>query len=72
MSNPNQDKIQEAHQQPQDIDNHKTSGSIIRSKEKIIPEHEKPNKFFSDQEKQKQKPIKQLQKIENDKNYYIS
>ena len=72
MPNPNQDKIQEAHQQPQDTDNHKTTGSIICSKEKIILEHEKPNKPFSDQEKQKQKPIKQLQKIENDKNYYIN
>ena len=34
--NSNQDKIQEAHQHLQDIDNYKISGSIIRSKEKII------------------------------------
>ena len=66
---PNQDKIQEAHQHLQDIDNYKISGSIIRSKEKMILEQEKPNKFFFDQEKQKQKQktIKQLQTIENDK-----
>ena len=65
--NPNQDKIQEAHQHLQDIDNYKISGSIIRSKEKMIPEQEKLNKFFFDQEKQKQKQntIKQLETIEN-------
>ena len=51
--NPNQDKIQEAHQH-QDIDSYKISGSIIRSKEKMILEQEKPNKFFFEQEKQKQ------------------
>ena len=55
---PNQDKIQEAHQHLQDIDNYKISGSIIRSKEKIILKQEKPNKFFFDQEKQKQKQKK--------------
>ena len=33
----------------------------------MILEQEKPNKFFFDQEKQKQKTIKQLQTIENDK-----
>ena len=54
-ANPNQDKIQEAHQHLQDIDNYKISGSIIRSKEKMILEQEKPNKFFFHQEKQKQK-----------------
>ena len=43
--------------------------SVICSKEKIILEQEKANKFFFDQEKQKQKQktIKQLEKIENDK-----
>ena len=66
-ANPNQDKIQEAHQHLQDTDNYKISGSIIHSKEKMIIEQEKPNKFFFDQEKQKQKTIKQLQAIENDK-----
>ena len=52
--NPNQGKIQEAHQHLQDIDNYKISGSIIRSKEKIILDKKKPNKFFFDQENQKQ------------------
>ena len=33
----------------------------------MILEQEKPNKFFFDQEKQKQKTIKQLQTIKNDK-----
>ena len=65
--NPNQDKIQEAHQYLPVTDNYKISGSKIRSKEKIILEQEKPSKFFFDQEKQKQKTIKQLEKIENDK-----
>ena len=64
-ANTNQDKIQEAHQHLQDIDHYKISGSIIHSKEKMILEQEKPNTFFFDQEKQK--TIKQLQRIENDK-----
>ena len=58
--NPNQHKINSAHQYLQDIDNYKTKGLIIRSKERIILEQEKPNKYFFDQEKQKQKTIKQL------------
>ena len=62
--NTHQYKIQKAHQHLQDVDNYKISGSIIRSKEKIILEQEKPNKFFFDQEKQK---TKQLEKIKNDK-----
>ena len=33
----------------------------------MILEQEKPNKFFFDQEKQKQKTMKQLETIENDK-----
>ena len=66
--NPNQDKIQKAHQHLQDVDNYKISGSIIPSKEKIILEQEKPNKFLFDQEKQNQKQkTKQLEKIKNDK-----
>ena len=48
----------------EDIDNYKITGSIIQSKDKIILAQEKPNKYFFDQEKQKQKlkTIKQLQK----------
>ena len=43
--NPNQDKIQEAHQHLQDTDNYKISGSIIRSKGNIILEQENPTNF---------------------------
>ena len=56
--NPNQDKIQEAQQHLQDIYNYKISGSIIRIKEKLILEQEKPNKFFFVEGKQKQKTTK--------------
>ena len=63
-ANPDQHKITNAHQHLEDIDNYKITGSIIQSKDKIILEQEKPNKYFFDQEKQKQKlkTIKQLQK----------
>ena len=53
--NLDQNKIGKARQHLQDIEKNKTTGSIIRSKEKLILEREKPNKFFFDQEKQKQK-----------------
>ena len=43
--NPNQDKIQEAHKHLNDIGNYKISGSIIRSKEKMILEQENPTNF---------------------------
>ena len=47
----------------QDIDNYKIHGTIIRSKEKIILNEEKPTKYFFIQEKQKKikKHIKSLQ-----------
>ena len=63
-ANPDQHKITNAHQHLEDIDNYKITGSIIQNKDKIILEQEKPNKYFFDQEKQKQKlkTIKQLQK----------
>ena len=64
-ANPNQDKIQEAHQHLQDNNNYKISGSIIYSKENIILEQEKPNKFLFDQEKQKHNTTKHLQTIAN-------
>ena len=37
-----------------EIENHRLTGTIIRSKEKIILNEEKPTKFFYSQEKQKQ------------------
>ena len=61
-ANPDQHKITNAHQHLEDIDNYKITGSIIQRKDKIILEQEKPNKYFFDQEKQKLKTIKQLQK----------
>ena len=47
----------------EDIHNYKTHGTIIRSKEIIILNEEKPTKYFFIQEKQKQtkKHIKSLQ-----------
>ena len=47
----------------QDTDNYKIHGTIIRSKEKIILNEEKPTKYFFIQEKQKKikKHIKSLQ-----------
>ena len=64
--NPDQNQINNIHIYLQDIQNYKNTGSIIRSNEKLITEQEKPNRFFFDQEKQKQnKTIKQLKKIQN-------
>lgn len=51
---PNQHKLNNAHQQLQDVDNYKIRGSIICSKEKLVLDQEK--------QKQKSKTIKQLQK----------
>ena len=72
--NPNQDKIQEAHQRLQDIDNYKISGSIIRSKEEVILEQKKPNKFFFglEKQKQKQKNNKTIRKNTKRQNYHIN
>ena len=72
--NPGQHKINNTHQQLQDINNYKTAGSIIRSKEKLILEQEKPNKFLFDQGKQKQKSktIKQLQHTTNNETKTIT
>ena len=70
--NPGQHKINNAHQQLQDIDNYKTAGSIIRGKEKLILEKEKPNRLFFDQEKQKSRTIKQLQHMTNNETKTIT
>lgn len=50
---PDQFKINNVHQQLQDIENYKITESIICSKEKI--KLEQTNKFFFDQKNQKQK-----------------
>ena len=43
---PDQNKINKAQQHLQDIENYKTTGSIIRRKEKLITEQEKPNYIY--------------------------
>ena len=68
---PDQNKINTAQHHLQDVQNYKISASIIRSKEKLILEQEKQNKFFFDREKQKQK-AKQLQKIQDNKTTTIT
>ena len=70
--NPNQNQINKIHNHLQDIQNYKDTGSIARSKEKLIIEQEKLNKFFFDQEKQKHKTIKQLKKIQNNETEIIT
>ena len=51
---PDYKKIGENQTELEDIDNYKIHGTIIRSKEKIILNEEKPTKYFFLQEKQKQ------------------
>lgn len=46
--NPDHHKINAAEQHLQDIQNYKTSGSIIRSRERLILKQEKPSKLFFD------------------------
>ena len=51
---PNIEKLNKYQQELNDIENYKTEGTIIRSKEKVILNEEKPTKYFYVQEKQKQ------------------
>ena len=60
---PDQNKINTAQHHLQDVQNYKISASIIRSKEKLILEQEKQNKFFFDREKQKQSNYKKYKTI---------
>ena len=57
---PNQKQTNTWQQELEDIENYKTQGTVIRNKEKIINNQEKPNKFFYQQEKQKQKNSKKI------------
>ena len=59
---PNLGQLEIWQQQLEDIENYRIQGTIIRSKEKQIINQEKPNKYFHQQEKQKQfkKQINQL------------
>ena len=52
--NPNNENINKYQQELNDIENYKCQGTIIKSKEKLISNEEKPIKFFYSQEKQKQ------------------
>ena len=52
---PNIEKINKYQQELNEIENYKTEGIIIRSKEKLILNEEKPTKYFYLKEKQKQK-----------------
>lgn len=71
---PDLNKINKAQNQLEDIQNFKDTGSIIRSREKLIIKQEKPNKYFFDHEKQKQKnkTIKQLQDTKNNETEIIT
>ena len=51
---PNLEQLEIWQQQLEDIENYRIQGTIIRSKEKQIINQEKPNKYFYQQEKQKQ------------------
>ena len=51
---PNIEKLNKYQQELNDLENYKTEGTIIRSKEKVILNEEKPTKYFYVQEKQKQ------------------
>ena len=49
----NRNQIQSWQNTLENIEKYKTEGSIIRSKEKIIINEEKPRKYFYQQEKKK-------------------
>ena len=61
---PDYKKIEENQTELEDIDNYKTHGTIIRSKEKLILNEEKPTKYFYLQKKQKQNK-KQIKYLKN-------
>ena len=60
---PNLTNTENWQNQINDIENYKTQGTIIRSKEMTIINEERPNKYFylKEQQKQAKKHIKQLQ-----------
>ena len=63
---PDIEKIEKYQQSLDEINNYKIQGTIIKSKEKLILEEEKPTKFFFLQEKQKQNK-KTIKNIRNEK-----
>ena len=66
---PNLNYINNWQKELEDIENYKIQGSIIRSKEKIIINQEKPNKYFFQIEKQKQTK-KHITKLKDEQNSY--
>ena len=62
QTHPNENKIQNWQNSIDDIENYKTMGSVIRSKEKLIVNEEISNKFFyqTQKENQTKKQIKTL------------
>lgn len=47
--NPNIEKINKHQQKPDEIENYKHKGTVIRSKEKVILNEKKPTKLFYSQ-----------------------
>ena len=62
QTHPNENKIQNWQNSIDNIENYKTMGSVIRSKEKLIVNEEISNKFFyqTQKENQTKKQIKTL------------
>ena len=54
QTHPDENKIQNWQNSTDDIENYKTMGSVIRSKEKLIVNEEIPNKFFYQTQKENQ------------------
>ena len=63
---PNIHKIEQYQQDLEDIENYETQGTIIRNKEKLILNEEKPAKYLFLQEKQKQNK-KHITFLQNEK-----
>ena len=62
---PNINKIEECEQKLEKIENYKTQGKIIRSKEKIILRKEKPTKYFFSQKTKQKQNKKQITHLQN-------
>ena len=72
---PDRTKIEQLQKRIDEIEHYKIQGSVIRSKEKMLFNEEKPNKFFFEQEKTKQnkKTINSLtnEEVEIAKNNHV-
>ena len=66
---PNTSQIEKYQQMVQDIETYKTQGTILRSKEQIILNEEKPTKYFFLQENQKQNKKQKLSLMDKGKPY---